>query len=267
MAIDPELVEKYQIEYERNPSSRIFAPLGEAYRQMGMLKEAFAVCSNGVQKHPDFAGGRVAFAKVLIDQNQTEAALAELEKAVELSPDNHVAHSLRGDLLLSLRRPREALESFKMVLFLKPEDEKAKKIVQKWEFLSADDYEDELFEMQPVFKAPVQGEKPVALSPLPEGNTPAPVAAWRARDTERAISLADAFTVRGELDKAYETLRKALFELGSTPELDKRMKLLSRKTGRPEVDPTITGTSNSHARKRQILETLLNRINERRAEG
>ena len=61
--VNPEFVERYQIEFEKNPRSRIFAPLAEAYRQMGLIDEALKVCANGVQNHPDFAGGRVAYAR------------------------------------------------------------------------------------------------------------------------------------------------------------------------------------------------------------
>ena len=63
-----EFIERCQIEYERNPSSRVFAPLAEGYRRLKMLDEAFDVASRGVRQHPDFAAGRIAYARVLIEK-------------------------------------------------------------------------------------------------------------------------------------------------------------------------------------------------------
>ncbi len=277
-AISPEFIERYQIEYEKNPKSRIFAPLAEAYRQMGLLDEANRICSKGVQLHPEFAGGRVAFAKILVEKNEKEKALTQLEKAVELSPDNLLAHSLLGEILLELRRPKDALRAFKMVLFLNPNDEKALKAVRKWEFLSADEYDDELFKMRPVFQAepaePIEPE--LAESRAPNDAVQALTAEWRTKELDRAISLADAFTIRGEPEKALRVLKDARDKLGPTPELDKRIGLLAKRTqayeepAEMEVDGAIEPASQALpdpevARKMQVLQTLLRRISERRA--
>ena len=230
--VNPEFVERFQLEYEKNPRSRVFAALAEAYRKMGLIEEANRIASRGVQIHPTFAGGRVAFAKVLNDLKKPDEALVQLEKAIETSPENLLAHSLMGEVLLQLRRPKDALKSFKMVLFLNPNDERAKSAVGKWEFLSADDYDDELFAMKPVFKmaksakdAPVL--EPLAGGPAGEGKRGAPEFA---RSMERAISLADAFTVRGEPEKALAVLAEARIRVGSIPELEKRFELLSRRS-------------------------------------
>jgi tetratricopeptide (TPR) repeat protein len=255
--VNPEFVERYQIEYEKNPRSRIFAPLGEAYRQMGLVDEALKICATGVQFHPDFAGGRVAFARALITKSERTKALIQLEKAVQISPDNLLAQTLLGETLLELRRPKDALKAFKMVLFINPNDDKALRAVRKWEFLSADDYDDELFKIQPVFAAKsaaiptlLEPESDPHPQPISAGNTP-----WRLREIERAISLADAFTVRNDPEQALEVLKAARAELGENEELDRRLKLLFKKT---------QPMSSARDRKRIMLESLLRRINERR---
>ncbi len=274
--VNPEFVERYQIEYEKNPRSRIFAPLAEAYRQMGLVDEALKLCANGVQFHPDFAGGRVAFARTLITKGERPKALIQLEKAVQISPDNLLAQTLLGETLLELRRPKDALKAFKMVLFINPNDEKALRAVRKWEFLSADEYDDELFKMQPIFAAKAEAiptllepERPTVPGAVPgaisAGNTP-----WRLREIERAISLADAFTVRNDLEQAMEVLKSARAELGSNEEIDKRLKLLHKRTqgseafDLPTKDPARDSSSSVHDRRRIMLETFLQRINERR---
>ena len=57
---NPEFIERYQKLYEEDPKSRIFAPLAEAYRKMGLINEALELAQNGVKIHPQFSGGRVA---------------------------------------------------------------------------------------------------------------------------------------------------------------------------------------------------------------
>ena len=238
--VNAEFIERFQIEYEKNPRSRVFAALAEAYRKMGLLDEANRLCLKGVQIHPEFAGGRVAYAKVLLDLKKPDQALVQLEKAIEISPENLLAHSLTGEVLLQLRRPKDALKAYKMTLFLNPNDEKAKAIVNKWEFLSADEYEDELFAMKPVFAADFPGGKKKS-SRSDDATSGAPKVGMteeaKIRSLERAVSLADAFTVRGEPEKALAVLMEARNKVGSNSELDRRIDLLSRRTQADLEDP------------------------------
>jgi tetratricopeptide (TPR) repeat protein len=249
--LNAEFIERYQLEYAKNPKSKVFAPLSEGYRRLGLLKEALEVAHNGVAQHPQFASGRVAYARILIEFQKKEDAVVQLRKAVELSPDNWLAHSLLGDLYLQLRKPKEALKSFKMVLFLHPQDEKAKKAVQKWEFLTADEYDDELFEMKPLF------------TPNSTGNQ-ADKSAYVRKEIDRALSLADAFTVRSELEQAIQVLKDAQSRLGSQTELEERLVLLSRRQQKqsPPADP---GASSKSNHRKQKLEQLLRRIEARKS--
>src|SRR5882757_1022853 len=124
-SVNSEFVERYQLELAKNPRSRVFASLAEAYRKMGLIDEAKRICRFGTEAHPDFAGGHVAYAKVLLDLKAPAEALTHLEKATKLSPDNLLAHNLLGETLIQLRRPKDALKAFKMVLFLDPENTRA----------------------------------------------------------------------------------------------------------------------------------------------
>jgi tetratricopeptide (TPR) repeat protein len=265
--INAEFIERYQLEYQKNPRSKVFAPLAEGYRRLGLLKEAHEVAEAGVKYHPDFASGRVALGRILMELKKPDDALAQLKKAAELSPDNWMAHSLMGDLFLQLRRPKEALKAFKMVLFLHPQDEKAKKAVQKWEFLTADEYEDDLFEMKPVFRAtPIAQADEVAAAVKAD----APLPDFLRKQIDRALSLADAFTVRNELGQAIEVLQEAQRRLGAHSELADRLALMTRRfrsdaqpnTPSPPA-PANTPSATANPRKNQ-LEILLQRIQDRR---
>lgn len=221
--IQPELIEKYQILLQKDPKSQVFAPLTEAYRKMGLLEEAFRIAVRGVQFNPNFGGGRIALAKVFLDRDNLPGAVEELEKAVDLSPDNILAHSLLGECFLKSKRPKDALRSFKMVLFLAPTNEKAIRAVRKLESLTADEYEEDLFEMKqlPQVDQP-QMERAQQLKPLQQTGV--------STELDRILSLADAYIVRNDLDKALAVLKEGEYSFGSNPELIKRMKLVNQRT-------------------------------------
>jgi tetratricopeptide (TPR) repeat protein len=230
--IQPELVEKYQILLQKDPKSQVFAPLTEAYRKMGLLEEAFRIAVRGVQFNPQFSGGRIALARVFLDRENLQGAIDELEKAIELSPDNILAHSLLGECYLRIKMPKSALRSFKMVLFLAPNNEKAQRAVRKLEALTADEYEEDLFEMKPLPRVDqLEAEVVTAIKPV-EGER-------GFSEFERAISLADAYIVRNDMDKAQDVLRQAEISFGDHPELIKRFKLVNQRNLDTDEPPPI----------------------------
>ena len=198
---------------------------------MGLVEEALRIAEGGVRANPDFASGRVALARVLIEKKRYEEASEQLKKAIENSPENLLAYSLLGELALQLRQPKEALNAFKMVLFLNPNDDRAKKAVSRWEFVTADEYDTSVFKMEPIFDHRPENIK---------------------KEVERAISLADALTVRNDLDAAINVLRGAQSRLGDQSELENRIgRLRSR-------------VKSANDEKKETLEALLQRINDRR---
>ncbi len=258
--IQPELIEKYQILLQKDPKSQVFAPLTEAYRKMGLLEEAFRIAVRGVQFNPQFGGGRMALAKVFIDRDNVSGALEELERAVDLSPDNILAHLLLGECYLKTKRPKDALRSFKMVLFLAPNNEKALKAVRKLESLTADEYEEDLFEMKQLPQAgELSSEKITALKPIAHGGLTS--------ELERVLSLSDAYIVRGDMDKALEVLKRGEDSFAAHPELVKRLKLVNQRgmdSSEIEADSPAVPLPNRQMQavegKIDLLERLLKRL-------
>ena len=118
----PPLFREYLQRYKEDPTSRVFAPLAEAYRRLGRVDEAIEICREGLEHHPDFHGGRVALAKCYLEKKLFAEARAELEKVVKIVPENLLAQRLLGDIYLALKHPREALHCYKMALLLSPSD-------------------------------------------------------------------------------------------------------------------------------------------------
>jgi tetratricopeptide (TPR) repeat protein len=227
--LEPSVIEKYQSILAKDPSSQVFAPLAEAYREMGMLKEASQIVTAGVQRHPQFVGGLITFAKILREAQQIEKALESLKKATELAPENVLAHQLTAELQLELKNPKDALKSFKMILFLNPTSHSAQRAIQKLEALTADEYEDEVFSMKRLpdinWETPTpSSERLDDLASLDSSYRVTPPT--RDKAFERMLSLIDAFIVRNDLDKAQALLNDTAKEFGEQPELEKRRKSL-----------------------------------------
>ena len=127
------LIYDYLRRYQEDPSSRVFAPLAEAYRKAGMIEEAIEICREGLRVHPNFFGGRVALARALSDQKSFDEVIEELEPIIRDVPDNLVAQRLLGEAYLVQGRVIDALGCYKMVLYFAPEDAEAANLVQELE--------------------------------------------------------------------------------------------------------------------------------------
>ncbi len=277
--IHPELIEKYQLMLEKDPKAKVFAPLAEAYRKMGLKKEALTLCRSGVQHNPHFAGGRVALAKLLLEEQHFEEAAQELHRATELSPENILAQSLLADTCLKLRRPKEALKAYKMVLLLNPQSDKAQKAVQKLESLTADEFDEELFAMKPLTQAFSEalgiqrGGASTGASPSAQDEAPQlrplgldEMERKERKDLERLLSLADAYVVRNDMEKALEALQELQRLYGLRPEVKKRLQLIHQRQDREteevaQTEPPPLSRPESLRKKRvEYLQRVLRRL-------
>lgn len=127
------LLYEYLRKYQEDPTSRIFAPLAEAYRKAGLVREAVEIAREGLRIHPQFVGGKVALARALFDLKQYDEVMVELRSVIRDVPDNLVAQRLFGDSALMMGRPEDALVSFKMLLYFAPADAEVAQLVQELE--------------------------------------------------------------------------------------------------------------------------------------
>lgn len=263
--INLEFIERYQKLYEKDPKSKVFAPLGEAYRKMGMIDEALSILEAGVRLHPHFASGHVALAKVLMDKKEYQRAMEHLLTSTDLSPENILAQKLLGECAITLKKPKDALKAYKMVLFLNPNDAHAQMHIKKLESLTADEYEDEVFEMKPLLAEISIKEDPKKGAKSPD------VIAQKSRQLERVLSLADAFIARLDFEKAMETIESSENLIGTHPELEKRKKFIrSRIQEHGEFVPDIIhqkklGEDTQKKQQRiDLLKNLLHKVESRR---
>lgn len=118
----PPYFREYLRRFQEDPTSRVFAPLAEAYRRLGRVDEAIEICREGLEHHPDFHGGRVALAKCYLDKKRYEEAKLELERVVHAVPENLLAQRLLGETHAILGNLTAALHNYKMAHLLAPSD-------------------------------------------------------------------------------------------------------------------------------------------------
>lgn len=280
--MDREVLEKYEALMRKDPFSRAFAPLADAYLENQQSERAEAVVRDGVRKHPEFAPGYIIYAKILKSRGQLLPSIELLRKATRLAPDNILAYQLLGDVQLELKKPSEALKAYKMVLFLNPMAQKAKNIVQKLESLSALDFEETTFSFAKLTDLEqMKRATPIeqVLPPIDEKTSIGP--ASEAHDLqrshkkalERMLSLIDAFIVRNDLVKASELIEECQSEFGQDAELIKRWNLLRSRgfsselaTQGPEqpvpLKPVESREQQIHKKKIDRLQLLLRKIQE-----
>lgn len=126
--------------YAEHPEGRIFTHLAEAYRKAGELDRAAAVLGEGLQRHPDYSSAHVVLGRVLVDQGRAEEADAAFNRVLELDPHNLVALRARGDLARQGGRRHAAIEHYRRLLDVEPNDDQLRALVAG---LVADEYREE----------------------------------------------------------------------------------------------------------------------------
>lgn len=106
-----------------NPTSRIFAPLADAYRRAGRLSEAIAVCRQGLNHHPDYLSGLVVLARSYHDTGDLDAAGDTFRRVLASDPHNVGAVRALAEIARSRGDDEEALRFGERALALEPGDE------------------------------------------------------------------------------------------------------------------------------------------------
>ncbi len=133
------MIYDYLKKYQEDPTSRIFAPLAEAYRKAGLVDEAIEIAREGLRVHPNFVGGRVALARALFEKRLYDEVVDGLGVVVREVPDNLVAQRLLAESCLMLGRVSEALSAYKMLLYFNPGDPETARVVAELETQAYED--------------------------------------------------------------------------------------------------------------------------------
>lgn len=120
-------IERLRERVDKDPGSKLFVPLAEEYKKIGMINEAIETLTKGLERHPSYMSAHVSLGKIYLDKGKLDEASAEFEKVVSAIPDNLYAHKKLAEIYSSLSMREKAIEEFKTVLKLNPLDWDAEK--------------------------------------------------------------------------------------------------------------------------------------------
>jgi len=111
-------LKQLQSEFTKNPGSRLFVHLAEAYRQAGDLRQAHELLTQGLRKHKDYPSGMIVLAKVLSDQGEDAKAEGVWRDVLRLDPQNVLALRALGDIAEAAGRRDESMDFYRQVVRL-----------------------------------------------------------------------------------------------------------------------------------------------------
>lgn len=127
------LIEKYESALEKNPRSRVFAPLAELYRKLGMIDHSMGILKDGIRHNPEYVLGYLSLANCYFELKQFNLAYSTLRPLTVQSRDNISLQKLFARTCYELGHKEESLDTYKYLLFVNPRDNEAKSFVEKFE--------------------------------------------------------------------------------------------------------------------------------------
>lgn len=116
------LLSKYSLMYEKNSRSRVFAPLAETYRKLGMIDESMKILKDGIKFHPSYTLGYIVLANCYYDLQNYEMSYNSIRPFVSQNLENITLQKLFAKTCINLGYLEEALQTFKCLLLINPKD-------------------------------------------------------------------------------------------------------------------------------------------------
>ena len=121
-----EQIEELKRELRKDPASRSFVRLADAYIKRSMLKEATEVLDRGLSHHPDHVAGWNLRGQVYLQQGDVEQAKSTFLHILEVHPENVQAYRRLATLYKGGGEFPAAMEACQAVLRIDPSDREAK---------------------------------------------------------------------------------------------------------------------------------------------
>jgi tetratricopeptide (TPR) repeat protein len=108
---------------DRDPDGRGFAPLADAYRRAGDVKQALELLTEGLDRHPGFCTAHVVAARLYVEQGMHAEAELAARKVLDLDPENTDALATMARALEEQGRESDAVDFRERLAALDPEAE------------------------------------------------------------------------------------------------------------------------------------------------
>lgn len=127
------LLAKYYDMYKKNSRSKVFAPLAESYRKLGMLDDALKILKDGIRNHPNYTLGYIVLAHCYYDLEKFDLAYNTLRPIIAQNADNISLQKIFAQSCINLGYLEEALDTYKYLLFMNPREKFFAEQVKKLE--------------------------------------------------------------------------------------------------------------------------------------
>uniref|UniRef100_A0A7V3RGC7 Tetratricopeptide repeat protein n=1 Tax=candidate division WOR-3 bacterium TaxID=2052148 RepID=A0A7V3RGC7_UNCW3 len=111
--------------FNKDPKSRIFVQLADAYRKNNMVDEALEILNQGLQYHPNYPLAYLILGKCYVDKRMYAQAKDAFEKTIEFDPVNIVALRLLAQVCETLKDEACQIKAYKGIIAIDPTDEMA----------------------------------------------------------------------------------------------------------------------------------------------
>jgi tetratricopeptide (TPR) repeat protein len=115
-------IEQLRFQLREDPTSRVFARLGEELRRRGEAEEAAEVLRRGLDAHPRYTSAWVSLGRALRDLDDRDGAGEAFGRALELDASNLVAARAVGELAADRGDWAAAIAAFEVVRGALPGD-------------------------------------------------------------------------------------------------------------------------------------------------
>lgn len=133
------LIIKYEKILASHPKSQVFAPLAESYTQMGLYDKAMSVLKKGIRYNPSYTLGYISLAKCYEAQEEYQLAYSTLRPLVSQNRDNIKLQILFAKVSVKTQNFNEALDTYKYLHFLNPNDKNVLSKIEEIEELIKED--------------------------------------------------------------------------------------------------------------------------------
>ncbi|MBA7512571.1 hypothetical protein ES705_04578 [subsurface metagenome] len=128
-------ITKLSERYNKDPKSRIFVQLADAYRKNKMIDEAIEILNKGLEHHPQYPLAYLIIGKCYYDKRMFTQAKEYFEKTLTFAPDNIIALRMTAETCASLKDEKGQILAYKGLLSLDPFDAAAKEKLTQLESL------------------------------------------------------------------------------------------------------------------------------------
>jgi len=101
---------RYYAQWQKDPTSIVFAPIAEYLLHYDMPTEAIKICREGIRVHPKLISGHLVMAKIHMKQENWDRARDSIRAVFSIVPENRVALEL-NDKIESLSGREESSET------------------------------------------------------------------------------------------------------------------------------------------------------------